>query len=255
MKHMERKIDLKTTQKLTSSSTINQQTPSPVASVILDQEPEKKNQEVHNITHNVLVSTVTEQEASSSVASDSLYQQKEALDDSLYVCAIPPPGQYYKKIAMMEVDESLFKDPVPVKHNAQKKLKISEQTRIPMEESNSVVTEKNTLWCEKLEKIPKLPSTVVEPVTKPLTNNLKVVNPNVCNFVRCELCGINCNTRDVFNKHIAGKKHQKKLKRTALEGKDVILEGSKRKVSDSLNNEGADTKRPKTDQEGRVVFW
>ncbi|XP_076943651.1 uncharacterized protein LOC143613967 [Bidens hawaiensis] len=190
MKHMEGKIDLKTTQKLTGSSTINKETPSPVASDILDQEPEKKNQELHYITQNVIVSTVTEQEASSSVASDTLDQQKEALDDS-YVCAIPPLGQYYKKIAMVEVDESLFKDPVPAKHGAQKKLKISEQTRIPMEESNSVVIEKNTVWCEKLEKVPKLPSTVIEPVTTPLTDNLKltkgeVVNPNVCSFVRNE---------------------------------------------------------------------
>ncbi|XP_076943649.1 uncharacterized protein LOC143613963 [Bidens hawaiensis] len=115
---------------------------------------------------------------------------------------------------------------------------------------------------QKLDKIPNLPSTVIDSAS-PLEG--KDVNPIKTNSTTCELCGIFCTSLELLNTHIAGKKHQKKLKnaekqcalasepKTSLpesneEGKVVILEGSKRKVDDS--DKGADTKRPKMDQEG-----
>ncbi|KAM0032986.1 putative transcription factor C2H2 family [Helianthus debilis subsp. tardiflorus] len=123
--------------------------------------------------------------------------------------------------------------------------------------------------------VPNLPSAVIQSVTTPVGETLKltrgeVVNPNDGNYTRCQLCGVNCITRDVLNRHISGKKHQKKLKKTEQqsvsspppvpktpllepmieEGEIVFFEGSKRKTNDSLSSdEDADTKRLKMNEE------
>ncbi|XP_022009509.1 uncharacterized protein LOC110908830 [Helianthus annuus] len=123
--------------------------------------------------------------------------------------------------------------------------------------------------------IPNLPSAVIQSVTTPVGETLKltrgeVVNPNDGNSISCQLCGVYGITRDVLSRHISGKRHQKKLKKTEQqsvsspppvpktpllepmieEGEIVFFEGSKRKTNDSLSSEeDADTKRLKMNEE------
>ncbi|KAI7757425.1 hypothetical protein M8C21_000475 [Ambrosia artemisiifolia] len=115
-KHMEENIHLNSTKMLIGSSTI------------FNQSEKKKNEDLENI--NQIVSTVIEQQTPSAVANGTLDEdtekkkqdlsQKEAAGKSLltchypkslFVCGVPEPGRAYPKIATVEVDESLFKNP------------------------------------------------------------------------------------------------------------------------------------------------
>ncbi|XP_076903443.1 uncharacterized protein LOC143558504 [Bidens hawaiensis] len=177
----------------------------------------------------------------------------------------------------------------------QKNLKFSEKTPTlyvkTMEESKSLDGNGNAItWCEvcniscptniygkhasgkkhiknlqKLDKIPNLPSTVTDSAS---SLEGKDVNSIKINSTSCELCGISCTSLELLNTHIAGKKHQKKLKNAEKqcapapapepktlfpesdeEGKIVILEGGKRKADDSLSDVDADTKKQKMSED------
>ncbi|KAI3785664.1 hypothetical protein L1987_44788 [Smallanthus sonchifolius] len=238
------------TQKLKDSSTINQETSSPVvANDTSDQESEKKKKKKKqdlDITQKLLVSTVIKQVTPSSVAYDSLDQepeiknqdllQTEAADEALFVCNIPEPGQDYQKIATVEVDESLFKNRVPNPTSV---------SRTPVQASNGGTKNRPTkpivqqpMWCDvckvscsnaydthasgkkhlknlnKLERISNLTSTIIHSVTAPLVEK-QVVNRNDGGiYVSCELCRVCCTSRDMLNEHVSGKKHQKNLKKS-----------------------------------------
>lgn len=44
-----------------------------------------------------------------------------------------------------------------------------------------------------------------------LQNDVRTQTPKVVQAVRCELCKIDCNNKDVFEKHVLGKKHKNNL--------------------------------------------
>lgn len=60
-------------------------------------------------------------------------------------------------------------------------------------------------------KYPAITNYLNERPTVSLQNDVRMQTPKVVQPVRCELCKIDCNNKDVFEKHILGKKHKNNL--------------------------------------------
>lgn len=50
-----------------------------------------------------------------------------------------------------------------------------------------------------------------QPLATDVTNNIIPQQAKVSQSVRCDVCNVDCNTRDVYEKHLLGKKHAKNL--------------------------------------------
>ncbi|KAI4335928.1 hypothetical protein L6164_014523 [Bauhinia variegata] len=71
--------------------------------------------------------------------------------------------------------------------------------------------------------------------TQYFTNDTTVLSPNqtrVTKSMRCEVCKIDCNSKDAFEKHISGKKHKKNLQ-SETNPTSKELESKKRKDTSS----------------------
>ncbi|KAI3726857.1 hypothetical protein L1987_66663 [Smallanthus sonchifolius] len=219
------------------SSTINQETSSPVAKDTLDQESEKKNQDLE-ITQKLLVSTVIKQETPSSVANDSLDQepeiknqnllQTEAADESLFVCNIPEPGQDYQKIATVEVvnrndigiyascelcgvcctSRDMLNEHISGKKH-QKNLKKSENQRAPVANTASPepMNEEGEIVFSEMSKR-KANVSLTSEDTKRQKANEEEEGRGV--LVTCKLCNVDCNSLMEFKTHLAGFEHSVK---------------------------------------------
>ncbi|KAK1433690.1 hypothetical protein QVD17_10605 [Tagetes erecta] len=234
---------------------INHETPLHVANGVLDQEFEKKNKN-HNldITQKVIVSTassvtndILDQETQeknknqdldisqqlivstpSSVAIETLDQklekknqdswQNEETCESLFVCGIPEPGVDYPKIAIVEVDESLFKIGVSnPKSVSRTKVQVSEPTFQPVwcdniagkQHQNNLKVSEKPLTPQRTTLVTSMDTTSV---TKPMEKLKSIKNKIGGMTTWCEICKIHCHNK-VFDIHESGKRHKKNLEK------------------------------------------
>ncbi|XP_062116601.1 uncharacterized protein LOC133830607 [Humulus lupulus] len=69
-----------------------------------------------------------------------------------------------------------------------------------------------------------------QPMETDVTDNSVPQQTKVNQVVRCDVCNVDCNTRDVYEKHLLGKKHAKNLKMKSIPTTAMLT------VSNTINN-------------------